>query len=168
MIDPTRTLFRIRLAIGVFLLGLILSGLSAFPLLSELEILVNVTSQNARWAPLAGWFTQVRDALQVTYHAYPFMAYGTDWLAFGHLIIALFFLGPMADPGRNIYVLYAGVWACALVIPLALICGSLREVPFYWRLVDCSFGVVGAIPLMYAIRWTKQLSAASWTRFVVP
>lgn len=164
MIDPTRTLFRIRLAIGVFMLALAVSGLSAFPLLSELEVLVNLTGQSARSA----WMVQVRDALQVTYHAYPFIAYGTDWLAFGRLVIALFFLGPMVDPARNIFVLYAGVWACGLVIPLALICGLVREVPFYWRLVDCSLGAAGAVLLLYAIRWTKQLSAASWTRFVIP
>lgn len=168
MIDPTRTLFRIRLAIGVFMLGLAVSGLSAFPLLGELEILVNLTSQNTRWAPLAAWIVQVRDALQVTYHAYPFIAYGTDWLAFGRLVIALFFLGPMVDPARNIFILHAGVWACGLVIPLALICGVVREVPFYWRLVDCALGAAGAVLLLYAIRWTKQLSAASWTRFVIP
>lgn len=168
MIDPTRTLFRIRLAIGFFLLGLALSGLSAFPLLGKLEILLNLTSQHARWASLAAWLGRVRDASQVTYHAYPFLAYEADWLAFGRLVIALFFLGPLVDPARNIFVLYAGVWACALVIPLALISGSVREVPLYWRLVDCSLGVVGVILLLYAIRWTKQLSAASWTRFVVP
>lgn len=150
------------------MLGLVASGITSFPLLSELEILVNLTSQNARWAPLAGWVVRVRDALQVTYHAYPFIAYGTDWLAFGHIVIALFFLGPMVDPARNIFVLYAGLWACALVFPLALICGPVREVPFYWRLVDCSFGGLGAIPLLCAIRWTKQLSVASWTRFVIP
>lgn len=168
MIDPTRTLFRIRLVIGVFMLGLAVSGLSAFPLLGELEILVNLTSQNARWGPLAAWMAQVRDALQVTYHAYPFLAYGTDWLAFGRLAMALFFLGPMVDPARNIFVLYAGVWACALAIPVALICGPVREVPFSWRLVDCAGGALGAVSLLCAIRWTKQLSAASWTRFVIP
>ncbi len=168
MIDPTRTLFRIRLAIGFFILGLAVSGLRAFPLLSELEILVNLTSQNAKPGPLAGWMVQVRDALQVTYHAYPFIAYGTDWLAFGHLVIALFFLGPLIDPERNIFVLYLGIWACALVVPMALICGGIREVPIYWRLVDCSFGVIGAMPLLYAVRLTKRMSAGSWTRFVIP
>jgi len=38
--------------------------------------------------------------------------------------------------------------ACVGVIPLALICGPLRGIPFYWQLIDCSFGVVGFIPLL--------------------
>lgn len=166
MIDPARTLFRIRLALGLFIVGLVISGVTAFPLLTELDVLVNLTRERA--GPLGAWIAQVRDALQVTYAAYPFIAYGTDWLAFGHLVIALFFLGPLVDPARNIFVLYAGVWACVLVFPLALICGPLRQVPFYWRLVDCSFGLLGALPLLYAIRLTKRLTAQSWTRFVIP
>lgn len=168
MIDSARTLFRIRLAIGLVIVGLVASGLSAFPLLAELEILVNLTSQHAKIAPLAAWMVTVRDGLRATYQAYPFVAYGTDWLAFGHLVIALFFVGPLLDPARNIFVLYAGVWACVLVIPLALICGPVREVPFFWRLVDCAFGVLGVIPLLYAIRLTRRLSAMSWTRFIIP
>ena len=64
---------------------------------------------------------------------------GTDWLAFGHLVIALFFVGPWRHPVANAWVLKAGLVACAGVIPLALICGPLRGIPFYWRLIDCSF-----------------------------
>jgi hypothetical protein len=30
--------------------------------------------------------------------AYPFLAYGTDWLAFVHLVIAVAFVGPFFDP----------------------------------------------------------------------
>ena len=39
--------------------------------------------------------------------------------------------------------LYTGIAACLAVIPLALICGPIRGIPFYWRLIDCSFGVIG-------------------------
>ena len=35
---------------------------------------------------------------------------------------------------------------------LALICGPLRGIPVYWRLIDCSFGVIGIIPLVYCLR----------------
>ena len=31
--------------------------------------------------------------------------------------------------------------------PWALVFGSLRGIPFFWRLVDCSFGVFGFLPL---------------------
>ena len=59
----------------------------------------------------------------------------------------LFFIGPLKDPVRNRWVVTAGMIACLGVIPLALIAGSVREIPFYWRLIDCSFGVFGFIPM---------------------
>ena len=79
---------------------------------------------------------------------YPFLAYGTDWLAFAHLVIAAAFWGPIRDPVRNQWVVDFGILACLAVIPLALICGPIRGIPPGWRLVDCSFGVVGLIPLV--------------------
>ena len=72
-------------------------------------------------------------------------------LAFAHIVLAVFFIGPLVDPVRNVWVLWAGLIACAGVLPLALICGPLRGIPFYWRLIDCSFGVVGALPLVYRL-----------------
>jgi hypothetical protein len=53
--------------------------------------------------------------------------------------------------------LQAGILACVLVIPLALFCGAVRQIPTGWRLIDCSFGVFGAIPLFYALRLTRAL-----------
>jgi len=26
--------------------------------------------------------------------------------------------------------------------------GTIRQIPFYWRVIDCSFGVLGIIPLL--------------------
>ena len=101
----------------------------------------------------------MHEGLNATQRAYPFLAYGTDWLAFGHLIIALFFIGPLIDPVRNVWVIRAGQIACALVIPLALICGEIRGIPLWWRAVDCSFGVFGFLPLWYAHRLIRQLPA---------
>jgi hypothetical protein len=166
--DPARILFRIRLTLAVFIAGLAVSGITAFPLLRELELLSAWTGADqiahpAAQGGIATWIARVHEGLRVTYDAYPFIGYGTDWLAFGHLIIALFFLGPLADPVRNVFVLRVGLWACALVIPLALICGPIRGIPFYWRLLDCSFGVFGALPLWYALRQTKRLAAALLT-----
>jgi hypothetical protein len=171
--DPSRILFRIRLALGIFIIGLVVSGVTAFPLQSELEIAAVLTGADeianpAKQPGFLPWIAHVRDGLRVTYDAYPFIAYGTDWLAFGHLVIALFFLGPLVDPVRNIFVIYAGLWACVLVIPLAMICGPLREIPIYWRLVDCAFGVGGFLPLWYALRQTKRLENVPWRRFTIP
>ena len=153
---------KIRLLIGLFILGLVLSGITAFPLLRELNLLCSILGVSNIHNPdgytgLTWWILLVRQALEQTYSRFPFIAYGTDWLAFGHLTIALFFIGPWIDPARNTWVLRAGLIACVAVIPLALICGPIRGIPFYWRLIDCSFGVVGFIPLWLALRLTREL-----------
>jgi hypothetical protein len=92
------------------------------------------------------------------------MAYGTDWLGFGHLIIALFFIKPLVEPTGNSWVLKYGIIACIGVIPLALIMGEIREIPIYWRLIDIMFGVFGAIPLLYCLRLEKELRSLVETK----
>lgn len=140
------------------MLGLVLSGVTAFPLKWELDALA--ASLEPRLLDETGfgrWIVIVRDGLTHTYSKYPWIAYGTDWLAFAHIAIAVFFIGPLIDPVRNAWVLQAGFVACALVIPLALVCGAVRNIPFGWRMIDCSFGVFGALPLYYCLRLTRQL-----------
>ena len=85
------------------------------------------------------------------------MAYGTDWLAFAHIVIAMAFIGPLRDPVKNIWVIEFGMIACVLVIPLAAICGPLRGIPWLWILIDCSFGIFGIMPLWLIRRYIKRL-----------
>jgi hypothetical protein len=101
---------------------------------------------------LLPWVERVHQALMATNARYPFLAYGTDWLAFAHLVIAVAFLGPYVDPVRNKWLITFGLIACGAVIPLALIAGGVRGIPFGWRLIDCSFGVFGAIPLLLCMK----------------
>jgi hypothetical protein len=103
------------------------------------------------------WINRVHSALSDTGLRYPFLAYGTDWLAFAHLVLAIAFLGPLRDPIRNKWVLQFGVIACLSVLPLALIAGPIRGIPSLWRLIDCSFGVFGAIPLLVCLKQVKYL-----------
>ena len=158
-----RLLFRIRAALSVFILGLVVSGVTAFPLEHELDLLTRWTgadrlaSSGGAWAGAAAWVLTVRDALHATYAKYPFIAYGTDWLAFGHLIIALFVVAPWLEPVQNRAAIQTGLWACVLVLPLALVCGPIRGVPFFWRLIDCSFGVFGFPLLWYALATSRRL-----------
>ena len=157
-------LSRHRFVLGLFIIGLILSGVTAFPLSRELDLLagwLGLADHTPQTAPhaLGFWILTVRDGLREMYAAHPWIAYGTDWLAFAHIIIAIFFIGPWIDPVKNVWVLQAGVIACLAVIPLALICGPLRGIPFYWRLIDCSFGVFGILPLLYCLRLVKQADA---------
>ncbi|MEI6537139.1 MAG: hypothetical protein WCN98_17490 [Verrucomicrobiaceae bacterium] len=158
----TALLNRYRLVLGMFIVGLILSGVTAFPLLHELQILSQMLGISPDAKPdtltgLAHWIATVRDGLASTYERFPWIAYATDWLAFGHLMIALFFIGPWRDPIGNAWVLRVGLAVCALVVPLAMICGPIRGIPFYWRLIDCSFGIFGAIPLLICLKLTKQM-----------
>jgi hypothetical protein len=158
------TLHRLRWVLGLFMFALVLSGVTAFPLQRELEQIAAFRGLD-RIAPAdAGsgfdrWIVTVRDGLRESYTMHPWLAYGTDWLAFAHIVIAVFFVGPFVDPLRNVWVLRAGLIACALVIPLALICGAVRQIPIGWRLVDCAFGIFGAIPLVYCLRLTKGLES---------
>jgi hypothetical protein len=153
----------IRIWMMIFICGLILSGVTAFPLQAELNLLSRWLGAESGSVPenysgLTFWIVTVRNGLQDTYAKYPWMAYGTDWLAFAHLIIALFFIGPLIDPIKNIWVTKVGMIACLLVLPLAFVCGQIRGIPIYWRIIDCSFGIFGMIPLWLCLKYTRLLS----------
>lgn len=158
--DERRTLRWIRICIGIMILGLFVSGVTAFPLRIELAIGSDIlhASPAAGWFPDAvSWVDRVADALADVDGRYPFISYGTDWLAYAHLVIAVVFIGPLVDPVRNIWVIQFGVIACAGIIPLALIAGGIRGIPLGWQLIDMSFGVLGVIPLIIAWRLTRKL-----------
>jgi hypothetical protein len=155
---------QIRIAVGIVIFGLVASGVTAFPLLQELNVLAALVAGGPHSSPvlpagLTRWILTVRDGLEATYASYPFIAYGTDWLAFAHLTIALFFILPWRDPARYAGVLKAGIAASLAVVPLALICGHLREIPIGWRLIDCSFGILCLPPLCFALGRIRALPA---------
>lgn len=161
----SKLITRIRWALWLLIFGLVISGLTAFPLELELNLLVNhllgvpESAVPDSYSGLLAWLVTVRNGIRAMYSSYPWIAYGTDWLAFAHLILAFLFIGPLREPVRNRWVIDFWILACLGVLPLALICGPLRGIPFFWRLVDCSFGLFGLIPLVLARRWTLQLEA---------
>jgi len=136
-------LARIRFWLILFIVGLVLSGLTAFPLQWEL-VSLNHLFGVALVAPTGGepalhtWLRRVMEGIVNTNRDYPFLAYGTDWLA-------------------NKWVFTFGVLACVGVIPLALIAGQVRGIPFYWRLIDMSFGVFGALPLLLCLGYVRRM-----------
>ncbi|MER7520207.1 hypothetical protein [Streptomyces sp. NPDC126499] len=163
---PRALLKRIRVWLVVFIVCLVLSGATAFPLVTELRWAESALTSWA--APLADlfpglleWIGRVRDGLDAADARYPFLLYGTDWLAFAHLVIAVAFYGPYRDPVRNIWVVQFGMIACAGIIPLALICGPIRGIPFWWSVIDMSFGVIGILPLLAVHRLIRRLEAAT-------
>ena len=146
-------LLRCRAVLGIFMIGLVLSGMSAFPLQWELSILDRWFSGGGR---IGDFIAFVHSGIEKTYAQFPFFGYGTDWLGFGHFVIALFFILPFVDPIKYRVVLYLGLIACAGVIVLALVAGPIRGIPFFWTLIDCSFGIFGAIPLLYCLRLARN------------
>jgi hypothetical protein len=162
MNDSVQLLTRIRILLAFVIVGILISGLTAFALQTELELA-------ARWLGASGsatpeqfsgfthWIVKIRNALQETNAKYPFVAYGTDWLAFAHLILAILFVGPLIDPVRNIWVTTFGMICCWLVFPLAFICGRIRGIPLEWTLIDCAFGVIAFFPLWRVRRDTLRL-----------
>jgi len=145
----------IRVWILIFIGGLVISGITAFPLQTETAFLVRIAyafKLPQHLPSLNAWLGRVAGALADTNARYPFLAYGTDWLAFGHLVIALAFIGAYLDPVRNRWLITFGLISCAGVVPLALIAGAFRGIPLYWRAVDSSFGVLGCIPLLICRR----------------
>ena len=151
-LDRSHLLRNCRICLSIFMAGLVLSGITAFPLRLELTYLVRHLPQHpticATVPSLVTWFGTVLAALDNTANTAPFLAYGTDWLAFAHLVIAMAFIGPFRDPVRNTWVVTFGLLSCIAVIPLALVAGPIRGIPLFWRLVDCSFGIIGAMPLL--------------------
>lgn len=151
---------RYRWVMGFFIFGLVVSGLTAFPLETELIWLCDVLQIKQRhdfWGDIGLWLLKVRDGLIATNKAYPWLAYGTDWLAFAHLMLAVFFIGPWRQPRSGRWILQSGMISCLAIFPLAFFCGAIRGIPLPWRLIDCSFGFFGIMPLLYCWHLTKQL-----------
>ncbi|MFK4105779.1 hypothetical protein ACI2L1_38120 [Streptomyces sp. NPDC019531] len=157
MSDRAAQLRGIRAWLAFFVVCLVLSGATAFPLVHELcwteDLLRHLPTPDA----LMDWIVRVRRGLDTADSDYPFLLYGTDWLAFAHLVIAVAFYGPYRDPVRNIWVVEFGMIACAGIVPLALVCGPIRGIPFWWSVIDMAFGVLGVVPLYVVRKRIKRL-----------
>ena len=148
----------IRFWLGVVVFGLVVSGATAIPLVTEADLMHRVVNKYEFFRPeVREWVQTIYAGILDSNARYPFLLYGTDWLAFGHFVIAIAFIGPMRDPVRNRWVIDFGIIACLLIIPYALVFGGIRGIPVWWRLIDCSFGVFGLIPLWLARRGTQRL-----------
>lgn len=152
--NTDKRITEIRRWLVFFMIALFLSGLTAIPLEKELAFISRIAPYDSH---LAAWIERVYKGIADTNVKYPFMAYGYDWLAFAHFILAFLFIGPYRDPVRNKWVIEFGIIACMLIIPFAFIAGYFRGIPMGWRLIDCSFGVFGLVPLRICLNRITQL-----------
>lgn len=164
MTEQKKLLRKIRTWLVAFIVLLILSGITAFPLQWELSLVNDFMMSFPSGNEISRWYFRIFEGVNETWNKYPFIAYGTDWLAFSHIVIAVAFIGPLRDPVRNVWVLEFGMIACIMVIPLALVAGEVRGIPFFWRMIDCSFGVFGIIPLYICRKSVKKLEALTKTK----
>jgi len=150
-----KLLTKIRLMILFFMIALTLSGVTAFPVETELKWLLSHPSLVPSFAQ--DWLQQVHEALADTNAKYPMLAYGYDWLAFAHIVIAMAFIGPFKDPVKNVWTINWAMLSCIAVFALAFIAAPIRHIPFFHVLIDCSFGAVGIIPLLICKKRIHQL-----------
>jgi hypothetical protein len=144
--EEQRLRLRSKIYVCTIIVGLAISGLTAFPLETEVAYLVKHSAILP--GSLQLWLGAVYQAIKTTNLYYPFLSYGTDWLAFAHIMLAILFIGPLKDPVKNKWVIDFGIICCIAIIPLALIAGNIRQIPMFWQIIDCSFGIIGIIPLI--------------------
>jgi hypothetical protein len=135
---------QIKALLWFFIIALFLSGATAMPAATELAFVLKTLPKDSS---LSHFFSIIENGVSKTQSEFPFLFYGYDWLAFAHFVLAILFISPLRDPIRNKWVIEFGMIACMLIIPFALIMGYYRGLPFWWRLIDCSFGIIGIIPL---------------------
>ena len=137
-----------------FMFILSISGLTAIPV--EWEI--SVAKRFFDFDSVMGiWLNNIFQSIKETGAKYPWLFYGYDWLAFAHIVLAIVFIGPYKDPVKNKWVIEFGMIACLLIIPFAMIAGYFRGIPFWWRMIDCSFGIIGLLPLAIIYKKINQL-----------
>lgn len=160
--EKQKLMRNIRILSVFFIVALIAAGITVFPLQTELNILIDMLGISPNVAPesysgFRQWIAWVYEGVTITMTDYPFLFYGTDWLGYAHIMIAIAFIGVYKNPVRNIWIVNWAMICCVSIIPVAFICGFVRQIPFYWQLIDCSFGVFGLIPLFLMKKFIKRL-----------
>ncbi len=154
--NKVKLLFRIRAMTLLFVALLMLSGITAFPVYSELKWLTEHHLYDPNTV-LGAWLYKVWLGVKEMNGKDAFLFYGYDWMAFAHIVIGLAFIGPFRDPVRNKWIIEWAMLACVCVFPLAIIAGNSRDIPWFHILIDCCFGIFGLIPLFLVRNWIKQL-----------
>jgi len=147
------TITQIRVVLVAFIALLVLSGVTAFPLRTEIDFLF--LHKEVFPSFMTAWIEKIYLAISQTPDL---VLYDTDWLAFAHMIIALFFIPVYIDPVKYKVNLIIGMVACGAILPLTFICGPIRNIPFFHQLIDCSFGLIGVLFLFFIYTRIQKLN----------
>lgn len=154
MNTPTRA----KLMLGIVAFGLFFSGVTVWPAVAELRLVIALMWGDAEpTSPLHVFLAQAIQGLEGLQARYPFLLYAHDWLAFAHIVLAILFAGAIRDPVRNVWVVQCGLIMCLLVPVVAAICVPLRGLPLWWFWIDAAFAPAAGIPLVVALRDIRKL-----------
>ena len=146
---------KIKMAVIVTIIGLLLNGISAVPLRAELNILLANPDLLPKF--LRDWWIYVNTGVHETSSKYNFMRYGFDWLGFAHLLIAIAFIGPLKDPVKNEWVVQWGMIASALSVLMSFGWEWLRGIPLWWSCIDASVAIAAFVILWLCNKWIQEL-----------
>lgn len=156
---------RIRIILIIFIVLFFLSGMTVFPVEWEVKTVIKTIWGDSPpgdgfLSPVHAKFIEIKDSLPVMKEKYPFIFYGLDWLGFAFITMSILFIGALKDPVRNKWVIQFALLCCPLCIIFAAIFAPIRGMPWQWALLDSSFGVFGAIPLIIILRDIKKIEKA--------
>jgi len=159
--DPKKTLKKIRIYLVIFFLGILFSLHTVLFVEVETAFFVKHlgpgTAMEQKLPFVSAWIENLYASVKETYANYPVIAYCMDWLSYACVVFAIFMIGAIKDPVKNIWIIQTYMLACLLAAALPFIAGPFRGVPIFWRCLDGSFGVIGFLVLLIPYRLTKSL-----------
>ncbi len=159
-----KTLKTIRFWLVLFFLG-VLFGLHTVVFVEVetaffVKYLGNGTAFAEKLPFVSSWIDNLYISVSNTYQTYPVMAYCMDWLSYACVVFAIFMIGAIRHPVRNVWIVQVYMIACLLAAVLPFIAGPFRGIPIFWRFIDGSFGVIGFLFLLRPYLLIKKLEAA--------
>lgn len=143
---------QVKALLVIYTFALIISGYTAMIIPEGLQIGMKYIPST--WTTVYAWILYIHEAVEkMPRH----LLYGYDWLAFGHYAIAIAFYGTWKNPTQNRWVIQWAMIISIMIIPFAFLMGAIRDIPFWWQLIDCSFGVFSLILLIMIDRRIKVL-----------
>ncbi|MBW8016467.1 MAG: hypothetical protein FVQ82_09785 [Planctomycetes bacterium] len=159
--EQKKTLKKIRIYLVIFFFGILFSLHTVLFVEPETEFFYQYLGPNTTVGEklpfFSEWIEDIYISVKVTYTNYPAIAYCMDWLSYACVVFAIFMIGAIKDPVKNIWIIQAYMLACLLAAALPFIAGPFRDIPIFWRCLDGSFGIIGFLVLLTPYKLTKTL-----------